>query len=143
MKSVLIFRASIHGWSASNFHDYCDHEGCTLVVVKDNINIFGGFTTRNWSGKDGITKGDELSFLYSVNNNQKYICKNALSGIYVHSEFGPCFGNDLFIQSDMKNDCSSNVGGSYCLPEGKVGNTLLTGNGSFIPTEIEVFKIIF
>ena len=47
----LLYRASEHGYRAESFHDYCDNKGSTLVVIKSSGGwIFGGYTTRSWSG---------------------------------------------------------------------------------------------
>ncbi len=50
----LIYRASEHEYSAESFHQYCDGQRPTLIVIKSNGGwIFGGYTTQSWSG-DGI-----------------------------------------------------------------------------------------
>ena len=48
----LAFRASDHGYSGRNFHNYCDNvKGPTLIVIKSSGGwIFGGYTTQSWSG---------------------------------------------------------------------------------------------
>ena len=57
-KWKLIYRASEHRYSAESFHEYCDDKGPTLVIIKSSGGwIFGGYTTRSWSGrseKNGI-----------------------------------------------------------------------------------------
>ena len=50
-KWKLINRASEHGYTAQSFHEYCDDKGPTLIVIKSSGGwIFGGFTTKSWSG---------------------------------------------------------------------------------------------
>ena len=46
----LCYRASIHGWSAQNFHTRCDSKGPTVTIVKVGEYIFGGYTDQNWQG---------------------------------------------------------------------------------------------
>ncbi len=47
----LIYRASEHGYTAKSFHQYCDDQGPTLVIIKSREgNIFGGYTTQSWRG---------------------------------------------------------------------------------------------
>ena len=48
----LIYRASEHGYTARSFHKYCDDvKGPTLIVIKSSEGwIFGGYTTKSWSG---------------------------------------------------------------------------------------------
>merc|ERR1719320_887610 len=41
----MIYRASVHGDLASDFHSYCDGKGPTVVIVEtDYGNVFGGYT---------------------------------------------------------------------------------------------------
>ena len=51
----LLYRASEHGYTGESFHECCDHvKGPTLIVIKSSGGwLFGGYTTRSWSG-DGI-----------------------------------------------------------------------------------------
>ena len=46
----LCYRASRDGWSAQDFHKHCDNKGSTVVLVKANNCIFGGYTDQNWGG---------------------------------------------------------------------------------------------
>ena len=53
-KWKLLYRSSEHEYSAKPFHKYCNYKGPTLIVIKSSGGwIFGGYTTRSWSG-DGI-----------------------------------------------------------------------------------------
>ena len=44
----LCYRASRDGWSVQDFHKHCDNKGPTVVLVKANDCIFGGYTDQNW-----------------------------------------------------------------------------------------------
>jgi hypothetical protein len=46
----LCYRASKDGWSAEDFHKHCDNKGPTVILVKANNYIFGGYTDQNWQG---------------------------------------------------------------------------------------------
>ena len=60
----LIYRASEHGYTASSFHECCNDKEPTLIVIKSSGGwIFGGYTTKSWSG-DGIYNK------YDIFNNQ-------------------------------------------------------------------------
>ena len=48
----LLFRASADGMSGEAFHRCCDNKGPTLVVVKSETNIFGGFTSKSWESRE-------------------------------------------------------------------------------------------
>ena len=47
-KWQLCYRASRDGWYAEDFHRKCDNKGPTVVLVKVDDYIFGGFTEFNW-----------------------------------------------------------------------------------------------
>jgi hypothetical protein len=49
----LCYRASRDGWNADDFHRHCDHKGPTVVLIKANNCIFGGYTDKNWGGTYG------------------------------------------------------------------------------------------
>ena len=50
-KLELIYRASEHGYTAKSFHKCCDDRRPTLIVIKSSGGwLFGGYTTRSWSG---------------------------------------------------------------------------------------------
>ena len=61
----LAFRASDHGYSGRNFHNYCDNvKGPTLIVIKSSGGwIFGGYTTQSWSG-GSIFGGIYIDMIY-------------------------------------------------------------------------------
>ena len=42
--------SSRDGWSAEHFHRHCDNKGPTVVLIKANNCIFGGYTDKNWEG---------------------------------------------------------------------------------------------
>ena len=44
----LCYRASTHGWYAKDFHAKCDGKVPTVILVKVDDCIFGGFTDTNW-----------------------------------------------------------------------------------------------
>ena len=60
----LLYRASEHGYTASSFHECCNDKEPTLVVIKSSGGwIFGGYTTKSWSG-------DCIYNKYDIFNNQ-------------------------------------------------------------------------
>ena len=50
----LLFRASIHGSSAADFHRRCDNKGATLLLIKTGIYIYGGYTSKSWESRKYI-----------------------------------------------------------------------------------------
>ena len=48
----LLYKATNHGDSSYNFHNYCDNKGATLTLIRNTKGFrFGGFTTQNWSNR--------------------------------------------------------------------------------------------
>ena len=50
----LCYRASRDGWSAQDFHKHCDNKGPTVVLVKANDCIFGGYTDQHWESSGTV-----------------------------------------------------------------------------------------
>ena len=44
----LLYQASVDGKTPADFHRCCDNKGPTLVVVKSEQYIFGGYTSQSW-----------------------------------------------------------------------------------------------
>ena len=50
-KWKLHYRANSYTYLAKFFHYYCDNKGPTLIIIKSSGGwIFGGYTTKSWSG---------------------------------------------------------------------------------------------
>ena len=151
----LCYRASRDGWTAQDFHRYCDNKGPTVVLVKVSNYIFGGYTDENWQAT-GKYKRSHAPFLFSLRNkdNLAPFIANIKQGqdnqaIYCSSGYGPTFGggHDLHICSNPQanQSSSSNFGNTYQPPPGYVygseqANNLLAGQNQFLATEIEVFN---
>ena len=52
----LCYRASLHGWSAQEFHKLCDDKASTVVLIKVGNWIFGGYTDQLWQGNNARHK---------------------------------------------------------------------------------------
>ncbi|XP_028413817.1 protein PML-like [Dendronephthya gigantea] len=154
----LCYRASKDGWSAQDFHRHCDNKGPTVVLVKANNFIFGGYTDQNWLGITGNRYCQSTSsFLFSLRNkdNLAPFIANIKQGqeryaIYCSRAYGPVFGggHDLFIHDkpQLNQSSAGNFGHTYQLPAGYVyasseeAMNLLAGQPFFHTTEIEVFN---
>ena len=153
IKFSLLYRASVDGFAASSFHAKCDNKGKTLTIikVKGNSNVFGGFTELGWDSS-GTYKNDQNAFIFSLTNqyNQPIKIKpsNTASSIYCHINRGPCFGgDDLFISdnSNANQTSYSNLGHTYKHPtyqyQSNEAKCFLAGSYNFSTEEIEVFKL--
>ena len=78
-KLKLIYRGSTHGWMIKDFHDRCDNQGATLLLMKCKTGrICGGFTGVSWLSPpySGYYKYDPSAFLFSVDNRLKFPTKD-------------------------------------------------------------------
>ena len=144
-----LYQASIDGDSVRDFHNKCDNIPNTLVIIKSSGNRrFGGFTSETWESCENCKyKYDKNAFLFSLDKQKIYICKNSNRAIYCNINYGPSFGNEISIQvnSIIENylfTYESNIDSSYDFYGDN--NALSDGNGkSTNALELEVFQIIF
>ncbi|KAK8797559.1 hypothetical protein WA158_005905 [Blastocystis sp. Blastoise] len=120
-KWKLLFRASEHDYSASEFHRYCDNKGETVTIIEhigynNHINIFGGYTNQSWAGSG--YKFYSKGFLFTLTNEHgipptkyDYINSDRSKAIYCYSSYGPIFGGGHDIK--ISDQCYSNTD-SYC-----------------------------
>lgn len=68
----LLYNASVHGYYNSDFHTKCDDKGPTLVIIKGNYRVFGGYTSQSWNSTSNGYVSDSKSFIFSLDNKEKY-----------------------------------------------------------------------
>jgi hypothetical protein len=160
----LIFKMTENGFTAKDFHHYCDNNGSTLILIKtSNGEILGGFTPLNWEATTEVVKKyDELglTFLFSLTLNKKFdmIKKYTYPAIRNDANHGPSFGvDDMLLRSNLREgisyayrDCNFFYEGKIELVE-KKGETQYIGgdkwgNGiiaDFKVLEFELYKVIY
>ncbi|KAI7810304.1 hypothetical protein IRJ41_023974, partial [Triplophysa rosa] len=137
-KLSLLFKASVHGYSADSFHQKCDRQGPTVVVAYNNSGyVFGAFTSSDYAqtGKDIV---DDKAFLFSfncnVNNNDPL---RVVSGnpqcAFNDGNTGPNFGSLAFLHNNTAT-VNSNPGIYQFDPQQMHGNNLEL-------TELEVYRV--
>lgn len=58
---ILLYRASLHGFSSASFHRRCDRKGPTLTIIKSKRGyLFGGFASISWKSKVKYSRREEL-----------------------------------------------------------------------------------
>jgi hypothetical protein len=129
----LLYRATLHGKEAKDFHRRCDKKGSTITFIKTNMSrVFGGFTNLQWgSTTSGICKANNpQAFIFSIDYNAKLTCHNQNYVIYCNSSFGPVFGSgkDISISNNWDSYTSCNCGYSYGKNENITSKYYLTGN---------------
>lgn len=151
-----IYDASKDGWKGEDFHRCCDKMGWTISIVLTTTDfIFGGFTTAEWeSSPIPLSKPDSSSFLFSVNEGNKYpITVDHRKAIECRTGFCALFGtagNELVIESESNNGrasyCNPNRD-SFNLPKAngwfseKDSSTINGGSKNFTSKEFEVYRV--
>ena len=151
----LLYRASIDGFDAKDFHSKCDKIEKTLTIIKveDSPHIFGGYTEVTWEGTG--FKQDKMAFIFSLLNNFKepfkmIINENIDKAIYCNPNNGPTFGGghdfNISSNSNRNEESYSNLGHTYQHPEHHFSTVnareYLTGSYKFMTNEIEVYQVI-
>ena len=99
----LIYKASVHGGTAKDFHKIVTGRNSYIVLIKDDIDtLFGGFTTKNFDSLFlmDVTLSSEIedkeAFLFSLTNEEMYpvIKGKEKCSVQGDEEFGPIFGSE-------------------------------------------------
>ena len=141
VKFKLLYRASMHGDKANIFHEKCDSQKMSLVLVETNKgNRFGGFTSKSWGGYCK-KKFDKYAFVFNINNNKIYDIKDNEPAIGCYPKFGPAF---LGCQIRIYDDCFTK-GGTTCHRSLNYKTDkdyeLNNGEQTFIVKDIEIYGI--
>ena len=146
-KFSLIYRATVDGDSAKNFHKNVDGNGPIIIIVKTTENkIIGGYTSKPWSNSNNNINDPE-AFLFSFETFKMYkIIKSSNACVHFSTQ-GPCFGNsfEFFISDNcLTNELSSVNEESNCF--NFYDNKNLLNNPkrtNFKVLDYEVYKLIF
>lgn len=66
----LLFKGSVHGFTANAFHQKCDRQGATVTVAYNNSGyVFGAYTSKNYA-QTGQNIIDEEAFLFSFQERE-------------------------------------------------------------------------
>ncbi|CAM2700906.1 unnamed protein product [Rotaria socialis] len=152
----LIFRASEHGYDASDFHRCCDSFAPTVSIIQTDFgNIFGGFTSIPWSSPDlRSDQADPKAFLFTLKNSlnvsptkfpvaQEY----QQSAISHNPTCGPNFGSPKNEGSDLclRNKFNEKTNCIF-FPKSYIDSTNLGGlifaKKYFACKEVEVFTLM-
>lgn len=148
VKLSLIYRATLHGDTASAFHSKCDNKGPTLTIVETTTGRkFGGFSNLNWDQSANYKTNDAGAFLFSLDTKIKFKNTNSSNIIYGNSSYGPTFGggHDFYIA----DKCTTNVQ-NYCNFPYSYGaqevfefpkSANLSGAYNFLVKELEVYTV--
>ena len=148
-KIKLIYRATDNGDDSESFFKKCSNIGPSLSVIKaKNGRRFGGFTKAEWTDQKGkVILKDENSFLYSIDNKEKYDILKSESAISCYPyDYTLVYGNkqdrygirlfSRFLEKSSYENLASKV---YNVPQ----EICLSGKNKFEVEEVEIFQIIF
>ena len=141
--ATLLYRGTMDGDNAKNFHEKCDNKGPTLTLcLEKNGIIFGGYTEAEWDSESRHPKYDKNAFIFSVTYNKKFVTKNYDNSIHCNPEFGPVFGfgGDLTIWNKF---LSSKLNNMWTKQETyyDINFEIVNGKRSFFLNELEVYLI--
>ncbi|KAH3744704.1 hypothetical protein Pelo_13914 [Pelomyxa schiedti] len=148
----LLLRGTIHGFTASTFHNMCDTHSPTLLVIKTTDNyVFGGFTILPWSSTGRYTGGCcGRNFLFSLlrNNTPSGVimkCTDHAYCILGKSQHSAAFGwgNDLMLCDNCNTTPGSctNVPSGYEAPPSTPWGSFLAGtHNQWLVSELEVWE---
>ncbi|KAL1251379.1 hypothetical protein QQF64_019175 [Cirrhinus molitorella] len=133
---TLLYKASVHGYQASAFHERCDNQGPTLLVAYNCSGyIFGGYTSVDYA-QSGQQITDKEALLFSIRHGTT-LCNRVNSGRHARLDNagGPNFGQQLYFCYENQPVVEEQWGNSFSFNPGKMygDNTKLT--------ECEVYKV--
>jgi hypothetical protein len=109
---ILLYRASISGYDAADFHQACDGMGKCLVVVKAENGRIAAAYNEDGFYSDGSDSPNINGFIVSVADDGgcgEIFHRNAQEvGIVNYYWSGPVFGNGNFADVVIVNNCHRN-----------------------------------
>ncbi|XP_016146553.1 interferon-induced protein 44-like [Sinocyclocheilus grahami] len=136
VKLSLLYKASVHGYQASAFHQRCDRQGPTLLVAYNRSGyIFGGYTSVDYTRNEQCIT-DEEAFLFSFQGKFPVYIK-ANSGHYARYDNAgmPNFGQQLYFCKNNQPVVYIRGGKSFSFNAER-----FYGNDTVL-TECEVYKV--
>ncbi|XP_017333391.1 interferon-induced protein 44-like isoform X2 [Ictalurus punctatus] len=143
----LLYKASVHGYTASAFHQRCDHQGPTVIVAYSNTgDIFGGYTSEDYTQTQGYIN-DKNAFLFQLQGKTpvqfKIKTPNGSKARNDNYNTGPCFGNEVYFLHNNSAKVCCNPGNVYKFktndPFGH--NNFHHSNQVYMLNECAVFKV--
>jgi len=141
---IPIYVASKDGDRAQDFHEKCDGQGPTVVIIKTTTGkIFGGYTDVSWSTGGGYSTSS-TSFLFRLRPAIGWYALKSYyrnHAVYNIASYGPTFGSghDIFVSHNAFDNTKSHVNGrSYTASR----FTLNDGTNFFQVEDYVVYKAI-
>ena len=88
---TLLYKATIDSDRAEAFHEKCDNEKSSLILIKTTDGKrFGGYTSCDWKG-NSIDKKDDNAFIFSLDKMEIYDIIPGEDAIGCYPRYGPVF----------------------------------------------------
>lgn len=133
----LLYKASIHGFTAAAFHSRCDIQAPTVIVAYNAAGfVYGAYTSKDYT-QSGQAIHDQEAFLYSITTGEnKPLRVGGITGQNAFTDVatGPNFGALVFLHED-KPQIQSNPGQGFNFNEAAVHG------GNLVLTELEVYRV--
>lgn len=139
----LLYDSIKDGTNTGAFHKKCDGKKPTITFVKTKKNRrFGGYTEKCWNESSGNYIADEKSFIFSIDEKEKYPVSQTKYSIYNNDSFGPTFGGgyDLYISNFCNQNNTSYASGRDYKSSQKFSLNL---ENNFIVESYEVYHVIY
>jgi hypothetical protein len=148
---ILLYRASLSGYRAADFHQACDGMGkCVVVVKAENERVAAAYNEDGFTSINGSSPNPN-GFIVSVSEDggcgEIFHRANQRVGIWNHPSYGPDFGDEYSNALCISNNCHQNddsysrLGRSYGSGSG-LNQSELFGQEDFRVVDYEVFKIV-
>ena len=140
----MLYDAKKNGDKSHIFHELCDNNSNTLVLVNTQTNmIFGGFASKKWNSLELGRKKDDKSFLFSINQQKIYNPKKDKYHLYCSENEGPCFYafsiEDSFLEKGGSCDETNKCNYETFEKDYELNN----GDHHFSIKQLEIYKILF
>uniref|UniRef100_A0A8C6URK5 TLDc domain-containing protein n=1 Tax=Neogobius melanostomus TaxID=47308 RepID=A0A8C6URK5_9GOBI len=133
----LLYKASVHGFAANQFHNRCDRQGPTICVAYNSSGfVFGAYTAKDFAQTNQNIM-DEQAFLYSISEERPRPLRvgvTAAQPAFVDGGAGPNFQALLFLLDNTAN-IQSVPGAAYNF------NPAEMHGGNLALTEFEVYRV--
>ncbi|CAH3173711.1 unnamed protein product, partial [Porites lobata] len=154
----LLYKATRDGWNPQNFHEKCDGKCPTLVFIKSDDNVFGGYAEKPWftPSERSTWIPCPSSFLFSLHNPKGFAPKKiypdpsrdeylVVGGIRCGSSIGPAFGtkggSGISTLGSEKNRRFGWTAFGSGFGASLKNEYLFVGRNEFLTTDLEVFGL--
>ncbi|XP_064197456.1 uncharacterized protein LOC135258127 isoform X3 [Anguilla rostrata] len=135
----LLYKASVHSYTAAAFHGRCDLQGPTVVVAYNGAGfVFGAFTSKDYTQR-GQVIADDKAFLFSFREGDGgksplRVAPKSEAQAFTDGNTGPNFGSLVFLNGNQAA-VASNPGSLYNFEAAEMHG------GDLVLTECEVYRV--